>query len=82
MKYKTKPCEIEAIQYTGENGTEILHFMFPDLEEDATAFNETIKTLEGEMHCSKGDYIIKGLNGEFYPCKPDIFNKKYEQLAS
>ena len=76
MKYKTKPCEIEAIQYTGENGTEILHFMFPDLEDDATAFDETIKTLEGEMHTSVGDFIIKGLNGEFYPCKPDIFNKK------
>lgn len=80
MKYKTKPCEIEAIQYTGENGTEILHFMFPDLEDDATAFDETIKTLEGEMHTSVGDFIIKGLNGEFYPCKPDIFNKKYEQI--
>ncbi len=80
MKYKTKPCEIEAIQYTGENGTEILHFMFPDLEDDATAFDETIKTLEGDMHTSVGDFIIKGLNGEFYPCKPDIFNKKYEQI--
>jgi len=80
MKYKTKPCEIEAIQYTGENGTEILHFMFPDLEDDATAFDETIKTLEGEMHTSVGDFIIKGLNGEFYPCKPDIFEKKYEQI--
>lgn len=80
MKYKTKPCEIEAIQYTGKNGTEILHFMFPDLEEDATSFNETIKTLEGKMRCSKGDYIIKGLKGEFYPCKPDIFEMKYDLI--
>ena len=80
MRYKTKPCEIEAIQYTGENWTEILHFMFPDLEDDATAFDETIKTLEWEMNCSKGDFVIKGLRGEFYPCKPDVFNKKYELL--
>ena len=78
MKYKTKPCEIEAIEYTGKNGTEILHFMFPDIEHDATSFDETIKTLEGEMHCSVGDFIIKGLKGEFYPCKPDIFNLKYQ----
>lgn len=37
-----------------------------------------IKTLEGEMIASEGDYIIKGVNGEFYPCKPDIFEKTYE----
>ncbi len=80
MKYKTKPVEIEAIQYTGENGTEILKFMFPNIEPDAKSFNETIETLEGDMHCSAGDYIIKGLNGEFYPCKPDIFEKKYEPV--
>ena len=37
-----------------------------------------IKTLEGDMVITKGDYIIKGVNGEFYPCKPDIFEKTYE----
>ena len=37
-----------------------------------------IKTLEGDMQTSEGDYIIKGLRGEFYPCKPDVFEKKYE----
>lgn len=40
----------------------------------------TIKTLEGEMEASYGDYIIKGVNGEFYPCKPDIFEKTYEKV--
>jgi len=39
-----------------------------------------IKTLEGEMKASIGDYIIKGVNGEFYPCKPDIFEKTYEKV--
>lgn len=40
-----------------------------------------IDTLEGRMQASEGDYIIKGVNGEFYPCKPDIFNKTYEAVA-
>ena len=39
-----------------------------------------IKTLEGNMIASIGDYIIKGLRGEFYPCKPDVFEKKYELI--
>ena len=39
-----------------------------------------IHTLEGTMRCSNGDYIIKGINGEFYPCKPDIFEKTYEPV--
>ena len=39
-----------------------------------------IKTLEGDMYVTEGDYIIKGVNGEFYPCKPDIFHKTYEAI--
>ena len=39
-----------------------------------------IRTLEGDMKISNGDYIIKGVNGEFYPCKPDIFEKTYERV--
>jgi hypothetical protein len=80
IKAQKKPIIVEAVEYTGNNGTEILRFMFPDIEKDATAFSETIKTLEGEMHCSKGDYIIKGMKGEFYPCKPDIFLATYDVL--
>lgn len=41
-----------------------------------------IPTLEGDMFARHGDYIIKGVNGEFYPCKPDIFHKTYEQVAT
>ena len=41
-----------------------------------------IKTLEGNMRADEGDYIIKGLRGEFYPCKPDVFEKKYEEVES
>jgi hypothetical protein len=54
--------------------------MFPDIEPDATADELTIKTLEGELHVSIGDWIIRGVNGELYPCKPDIFEKTYEPV--
>lgn len=40
-----------------------------------------IETLEGGMNASVGDYIIKGVNGEYYPCKPDIFEKTYEEVG-
>lgn len=81
MKYKTKPVEIEAIEWTGENMDEILVFTGKEEQtnRDRVLSNDLfIETLEGEMHASKGDFIIKGLKGEFYPCKPDIFNMKYQ----
>lgn len=77
MKYRKKPVVIEAIQWTGENLKEILEFANSSyLDKD----NYTLKidTLEGTMTADRGDYIIKGVNGEFYPCKEDIFNKTYE----
>lgn len=88
-KYRTKPCEIEAIQWTGLNLEEIKEFVGESLIYSIhdTAYEAgvyppqvfiEIKTLEGIMNASKGDYIIKGLRGEFYPCKPDVFEKKYE----
>ena len=80
-QYRKKPVVIEAVKYDGTNGAEILKFIFPDIEPDAKAFGETIKTLEGDMHVSVGDYIIKGVQGEFYPCKPDIFEATYEAVV-
>ena len=79
-KYRKKPVVIEAIQFTGKNTGDIIKFMFPDIEPEAEATLDTIKTLEGDMEISKEDYIIKDVNGEFYPCKPDIFNKTYEEI--
>jgi hypothetical protein len=79
-KYRKKPVVIEAIEWTGENTTKILHWMFPDLPPDAEASELTIKTLEGEMKADKGDYIIKGVAGEFSPCKPDIFKATYDAV--
>ena len=80
MKYRKKPVEIEAIQYIGTNEKkiELYHFMgkltyYVDENEDLI-----IKTLEGNMKANIGDYIIKGVHGEFYPCKQDIFIETYE----
>jgi hypothetical protein len=79
-KFRKKPVVIEAVRWTGHNTTAILHWMFPSIEPDACANGLTIKTLEGELHATKGDWIIKGVQGEFYPCKPDIFKETYEQM--
>ncbi len=81
-KFRKKPVVVEAIRWTGRNADEVLRFMCPDIPEDAMAFSETVKTLEGEMHVSKGDWVIKGIKGEFYPCKPDIFEATYEPVIA
>lgn len=80
-RYRTMPCEIEAIQFTGtdENKIELHRFMGFQYYVDGNG-NVVIPTLEGNMIASIGDYIIKGLRGEFYPCKPDVFEKKYELI--
>lgn len=80
MKYIKKPVVVDAIQWTGFNLLEVgmfipngCYFSNTDNPEDII-----ITTLEGNMTASKGDYIIKGIKGEFYPCKPDIFEATYE----
>ena len=80
-KYRKKPVVIEAIQYKREkNITTIQDFVGDILEYDPEENEYFIKTLEGDLYLSKGDFIIKGVNGEFYPCKPDIFEKTYEPV--
>lgn len=82
MKYKTKPVIIEAIKWTGDNTDKVLEFT-NNLAYDFSRIgwdNISIPTLEGAMIANRGDYIIKGLKGEFYPCKPDIFEMKYEAV--
>ena len=75
-KYRKKPVVIEAWQNSDENE-------FPDWIDNAAVGREhggviLINTLEGVMKAMPGDYIIKGIQGEFYPCKPDIFEATYE----
>ena len=79
-KYRKKPVVIEAIQFknTGESFEEIDNFMNGKLCIDETVGLPCIVTLEGNMLVSENDYVIKGVNGEFYPCKPDIFLQIYE----
>ncbi len=85
MKYRKKPVSIEAIQYTGDNAAEILGFT-----ENTAMINTnrtgnsylTIPTLEGKHFAHIGDFVIKGVKGEFYPCKPDIFHMSYEKEDS
>ena len=87
MKYRKKPVVIEAIQWTGKNDEEFFDFSNQSFESAGKYFignttNETlsIETLEGTMIANVGDYIIKGVSGEFYPCKPDIFEKTYDKV--
>ena len=81
MKYRKKPVVIEAVQWTGENHAEMCEFIDPEVFEIIPRVGLVIHTLEGDHHASPGDYIIKGVNGEFYPCKPDIFAKTYESAT-
>lgn len=77
-KYRKKPVIIEAVQY---NGTveEIVDFAgFENTDMNSTQSKLYIKTFEGDRLVSHGDYVIKGIKGEFYPCKPDIFEATYE----
>lgn len=84
-KYITKPVEIEAIEWDGFNFTEISEwtngaFMSKTMSQNSFCATHKVgvETLEGFMEASVGDFIIKGLRGEFYPCKPDVFHKKYQ----
>jgi hypothetical protein len=78
-KFRKKPVVIEAVQWTGDNLMEVFALTnAQELGEDFISDDLTIPTLEGEMTARKGDYIIKGIKGEIYPCKPDIFEATYE----
>ena len=83
-KYRKKPIEIEAIQLTNESIIEVINWITNytnieiDTDKDDNVIGIIIPTLEGKMKASIGDYIIKGIRVEFYPCKPDIFEQTYE----
>lgn len=87
-RYVKKPIAIEAVKWKGFNNDEIKDFAGDSVkievirEGDADngippSVDCSIETLEGVMKANVGDYIIKGVNGEFYPCKQDIFEKTY-----
>ena len=80
-RYVKKPIVIEAVQYNGNNVQEILNFCGGTVVVGMLS-EITIKTLEGPLRVSDGDFIIKGVEGEFYPCKPDIFEKTYDVVEN
>lgn len=75
-KYRKKPVEIEAAQFFYDNRYEIAEWCGGKLAE-STGLSLLIPTLEGETWASEGDFVIKGVKGEFYACKPDIFEMTY-----
>lgn len=91
MKYKKKPVEVEAVKFLGFYGKERNFSERPEWLETALYVDKTIEffdipekltihTLEGDMFVSPDDYIIKGVQDELYPCKPDIFEQTYEKV--
>lgn len=94
-KYKKKPVIINAFRYDGDFMNSKGNYYIPDwaikaYEEGVMYFDSIgneeppielfIRTLEGTHHTNVGDYIIQGVEGELYPCKPDIFEKTYEKV--
>lgn len=85
-QYRKKPVIVEAVQFfdTPECFVELSHFVDNQMlhinRKNPFDTKIIIETLEGEMTASVGDYIIKGVQGEFYPCKPDIFEATYEAV--
>lgn len=81
--FRKKPVVIEALQFTGDNCITILHWMgVPGWDNVMLHSTDApvIHSLEGDLVASIGDWIIKGVKGEFYPCKPDIFEATYEAV--
>jgi len=80
MKYRKKPVEIEAYQLTAGYNTQqrLIEWIGDGARADKNDI--IITTLEGEMTATYHDYIIKGVKGEFYPCKPDIFELTYDDI--
>lgn len=92
-KYQKNPVIIEALQWTGSNEIQIMDFVRKKLQFSVPPFAAEydknledkhykiiIPTLEGDHVAQRNDFIIKGVKGEFYPCKPDIFNITYSQI--
>lgn len=78
-----KPVEIQAVQWTGNNYDEVCNFVGLAALDYFWKFEKprlVIRTLEGDHYASINDWIIRGVKGEFYPCKPDIFEQTYEEV--
>ena len=81
MKFRKKPVVINAVQFDGFNKSKVMIDLGMTDKDIATdKYNSfLIRTLEGLHKATQGDWIIKGIKGEFYPCKPDIFEATYDE---
>lgn len=81
MKYRRKPVVIDAIKWTGDNYADVFEFTegnaYPTKPHSDTL---AVTTLEGEVMATKGCYIIRGIDGEYYPCQEEVFKKTYEPV--
>ena len=84
MKFRKKPVVIEAMEFTEESKNQVFHWVtcnhYADFDAVTDAPTMVIETLEGNHTARLGDWIIKGVRGEFYPIKPDIFAETYEAV--
>ena len=86
MKYRKKPVVVEAIQFSRGNLEQLRSFVGGKLHSIIIPrcldgiMTGVVDTLEGQYKATENDYIIKGIKGEFYPCKPDIFEATYEKV--
>lgn len=86
-RFRKRPLEVDAVQYTGGNYDEIADFVGPECIYIAKSVVPAtglpivqIRTLEGHMKVSVGDWVIRGVKGEYYPCKPDVFTRTYDYV--
>ena len=90
-RFRKRPVEVEAVQWNGTNHAEIADFLGGDIFDSTWDWEFTempnpkyhavrLDTLEGSMLARVGDWIIKGVQGEHYPCKPDIFAATYDEI--
>ena len=85
-RYVKKPIEVFAVIWNGANRSEIFVFVGEYasfvVSKDSANVELVIDTLEGPMKSSVGDYVIKGIKGEFYACKPDVFRLTYDDVIN
>lgn len=86
-KYRKKPVVIEAYQLDGRITNQPPFWLWQAINRNEVSYPKgkpltvTIRTLEGEMTAQEGDWIVRGVQGELYPCKPDIFAATYEEVS-
>jgi hypothetical protein len=82
-QFRKKPVVVEAMQFTEDSKNQVFNFVRCSCHADFIDGKPVLKieTLEGSMTASLGDWVIKGIKNEFYPCKPDIFEATYEPVS-